>query len=80
MNSVERVQEYCLIEKEPQDDYCPAENWPSSGVIDVKDLSIRYAQDLPDVLKRVSFRCEGGEKVAIGTHLIASSQVVNIEY
>lgn len=36
----------------------PPQNWPSRGAIQIKDLSVRYADDLPDVLHRVSMDVE----------------------
>ena len=42
-----------------------SENWPEHGDISVKDLRIRYAPDLPNVLHGVTFRVKDGEKVAI---------------
>lgn len=68
MNSVERVQEYCQIESEAPEiieSNRPADSWPHKGAIDVRDLSLRYAEDLPDVLKNVSFSVKPGEKVAV---------------
>lgn len=38
--------------------------WPSSGGgIQVKDLSVRYDKDLPEVLHSISFDVKGREKV-----------------
>ncbi|KAI8923601.1 ABC transporter type 1, transmembrane domain-containing protein, partial [Entophlyctis helioformis] len=68
MNSVERVQEYMQIEQEPASivpDNRPAPEWPSQGRISVKDVKIRYAPDLPDVLKGISFEVKTAEKVAV---------------
>ncbi|KAI8916012.1 P-loop containing nucleoside triphosphate hydrolase protein [Gorgonomyces haynaldii] len=68
MNSVERVDEYLQIEQEPPqivETNRPPVGWPQQGLVTVKDLSIRYAQELPDVLKNVSFQIQPGEKVAV---------------
>ncbi|KAH6566012.1 hypothetical protein BASA60_009663 [Batrachochytrium salamandrivorans] len=68
MNSVERVNEYSTIEQEPAaivESNRPNAKWPEQGQITVKDLSIRYADDQPDVLKKVSFTVKGAEKVAV---------------
>ena len=43
----------------------PPASWPHAGAIDVQDLTIRYAPELPDVLHSVSFSVAGGEKVGI---------------
>jgi ABC-type multidrug transport system fused ATPase/permease subunit len=68
MNSVERVQEYCEIDQEPPaiiESNRPSSEWPQHGAIQVRDLSIRYAEDLPDVLQGVSFEVLANEKVAV---------------
>ncbi|KAJ3322266.1 hypothetical protein HDV06_003159, partial [Boothiomyces sp. JEL0866] len=68
MNSVERVEEYCKIEQEPPaiiESNRPDPNWPSKGSIQVKELSVRYAPNLPNVLNGVSFSIQPREKVAV---------------
>ncbi|KAH3666042.1 hypothetical protein OGAPHI_004231 [Ogataea philodendri] len=68
MNGVERVQEYVDgVDKEPpmelpQD---PVNSWPSKGEIDVRNISIKYAPDLPRVIDGVSFHVNSGEKVGV---------------
>lgn len=57
MNAVERVREYTVeLLQEPQGGVEPPAHWPShnSGIV-VKDLVVRYAEDLQPVLKAVSF-------------------------
>ncbi|KAL9182396.1 hypothetical protein ACHAXT_013048 [Thalassiosira profunda] len=39
--------------------------WPGKGVIEVKDLSVRYRSGLPLSLRGLSFRIEGGSRVGI---------------
>jgi ABC-type multidrug transport system fused ATPase/permease subunit len=68
MNSVERVMEYTEIEQEPpaiMENNRPPQNWPENGVVEVRNLSIRYAKELPDVLQNVSFEIQSHEKVAV---------------
>ncbi|KAJ3261407.1 hypothetical protein HK103_006015 [Boothiomyces macroporosus] len=68
MNSVERVHEYIGIPQEPAGvikDNRPGENWPEIGAVEVKDLSLRYSPDMPDVLRHLSFSIAGGEKIAV---------------
>jgi ABC-type multidrug transport system fused ATPase/permease subunit len=68
MNSVERVEEYTAIEQEPPaiiEENRPSLEWPQEGVIEVKGLCMRYAPDLPDVLKNISFSVQAHEKVAV---------------
>ncbi|KAK9454724.1 hypothetical protein V1511DRAFT_361560 [Dipodascopsis uninucleata] len=68
MNSVERVQEYLSIEQEAPaiiEGCRPPSDWPAYGQISVKDLSLRYAPDLPQVIKNISFEVKPGWKVGI---------------
>jgi ABC-type multidrug transport system fused ATPase/permease subunit len=66
MNAVERVEEYAKLNQEViQGTRQLPENWPSEGKVQVKDLVIRYAPDLPDVLKSVSFTINPKEKIGI---------------
>jgi len=66
--AAERIQEYCQVPTEREtvgiEVQVPAE-WPSKGLVIVKDLHVRYAADLPDVLKGVSFTVEPGHRVGI---------------
>lgn len=41
------------------------ENWPSQGKIDIKDLKVKYREDLDYVLKGINFEIKGGEKVGV---------------
>lgn len=69
MNSVERVLYYSnnidteasaiLPDTDPK-----SEEWPSNGEIEIKDASMRY-RDGPVVLKGISVRIKGGEKVGV---------------
>ncbi|KAJ3406624.1 hypothetical protein HDU80_010829 [Chytriomyces hyalinus] len=68
MNAVERVNEYSEIEQERAfiiDENRAPSNWPSKGSIQVSNLEMRYAPDLPPVLRNISFSVKGGEKVGI---------------
>lgn len=69
LNSVERVQEYIedvQLEAEPSiPENDPSSSWPSKGEIDVKQLSLRYAPHLPQVIKGISFHVNAGEKVGV---------------
>ncbi|KAL8660630.1 MAG: hypothetical protein Q9202_006375 [Teloschistes flavicans] len=58
MNSVERIDEYSNIPTEDQGGAdCPTD-WPSEGRIEVRNLVASYAEDLPPVLKGISFTAE----------------------
>ncbi|GEQ70295.1 hypothetical protein JCM33374_g3971 [Metschnikowia sp. JCM 33374] len=68
MNSVERLQEYLDVEEEPPAEIPetkPDGNWPQTGEIDVNDLSLRYAPDLPRVIKNATFHVKPCHKIGI---------------
>ncbi|KAI8613164.1 ABC transporter type 1, transmembrane domain-containing protein [Chytriomyces sp. MP71] len=68
MNAVERVDEYAAIEQEPAaiiPGNRPPQNWPSRGKIDVRNLSLRYQDDTPNVLHAISFSINASEKIGI---------------
>ncbi|KAG5885795.1 hypothetical protein JTB14_031512 [Gonioctena quinquepunctata] len=67
--SVERVIDYTKIDTEgpfetPQD-VLPTDFWPKRGLIEFKDVSLRYAEGNPPVLKNLNFSVYPGEKVGI---------------
>ena len=39
--------------------------WPEQGRLVVKDLQLRYQEDLPFVIKGISFVCEPGERIGV---------------
>ena len=41
------------------------EQWPSTGKIEFRDVTIRYDLDGPDILTNVSLTFDAGERVAI---------------
>lgn len=68
MNSVERLQEYENVDQEPAAEIPetkPDGSWPTAGEIDVKDVSLRYAPELPRVIKNVSFHVKSCDKIGI---------------
>lgn len=68
MNSVERLQEYLDVDVEPPAEIPetkPSSDWPQTGEIDVKDLSLRYAPDLPRVIKNATFHVSPCHKIGI---------------
>lgn len=65
MNSTERIIEYSEIEIEKQDGIEPPAAWPAQGRVEVDDLVITYAPDLPPVLRAISFRVEPKERCAV---------------
>ncbi|KAI0080055.1 P-loop containing nucleoside triphosphate hydrolase protein [Panus rudis PR-1116 ss-1] len=56
-----------VIEHEPESatDGVPPAYWPASGDLSVEDLSARYSQDGPKVLKNISFHVKSGEHIGI---------------
>ncbi|KAL3478275.1 P-loop containing nucleoside triphosphate hydrolase protein [Aspergillus californicus] len=65
MNATERILEYTDIETESKRGYAPPAGWPVKGKIVVDDLEVRYAPDLPPVLKGVNFTVQNNQRVAI---------------
>ncbi|KAK4180404.1 hypothetical protein QBC36DRAFT_320206 [Triangularia setosa] len=64
-NACERVLEYAEIETEPEGGKDVAAAWPTEGKIEVQNLTVKYADDLPPVLKKLNFSVGAGERVGI---------------
>ncbi|KAH6888231.1 multidrug resistance-associated ABC transporter [Coprinopsis sp. MPI-PUGE-AT-0042] len=72
LNSVERVVEYLDLPQEPpaviESNRAPA-YWPSGSkdkdLVTVENLVIKYAPDLPAVLRDVSFTLKGSERIGL---------------
>ncbi|KAJ7753347.1 multidrug resistance-associated ABC transporter [Mycena maculata] len=67
MNAVERIIVYTELPEEgarttPND---PPASWPSAGAISFRNVELSYREDLPTVLKGVTFDVRAGEKVGI---------------
>ncbi|RAK72684.1 multidrug resistance-associated protein [Aspergillus fijiensis CBS 313.89] len=65
MNATERVIEYSKIELENQGGVEPPAAWPTEGRLEVQDLVVGYAPDLPPVLKGLSFAVEKNQRVGV---------------
>ncbi|KAH7904349.1 ABC transporter type 1, transmembrane domain-containing protein [Hygrophoropsis aurantiaca] len=72
LNSVERVVEYLDLPQEPPaiiESSRPPAYWPSSSsgnsLIEVEDLVIKYAPELPPVLHNVSFKLNAKERIGL---------------
>ncbi|CAG7558968.1 unnamed protein product [Fusarium equiseti] len=65
MNSMERVVEYINLETEYLGGLNAAAAWPSSGNLEVKDLEVAYASNLPPVLKGLTFKIRHGERIGV---------------
>lgn len=65
MVAMERILEYSELPIEGPEfiEPRPPAAWPHAGVVEVKDLEIRYAPDLPAVLHGISFKVQPAEKV-----------------
>ena len=66
MNAAERIFEYTDIETEPQGgiDNLRA-SWPEEGKLEVKDLEVGYAADLPSILKGLTFTAASNERIGV---------------
>jgi ABC-type multidrug transport system fused ATPase/permease subunit len=66
MNAVERVEEYSHLQQEViEGTIHPPVDWPQDGAVCVDNLVIRYAPELPEVLKGISFKINPREKLAV---------------
>jgi ATP-binding cassette subfamily C (CFTR/MRP) protein 4 len=69
MTSVERVREYSELDQEAPaqipDTEPPPHVWPSEGVIEFKDVELRYAATEPLVLKGLNLNTKSCEKIGI---------------
>lgn len=70
MISVERIDSYIQLEDEAphhnEGDARVPNEWPKlSGVLEFQDVCMRYRSNLPLVLKYVSLKIKGGEKVGV---------------
>lgn len=68
-NSIERIVEYFSIPQEAPsiiEKSRPPAYWPSSnGDLVVDNLAVRYAPDLPAVLRNISFTVKPSEKIGV---------------
>lgn len=65
LNAAERIIEYSNLPTESQDGAEPPAAWPSEGRLEVSNLVVGYAPDLPPVLKGLSFRVERNERIGV---------------
>ena len=68
-SSVERLNTVLAIETEPSaegEGKLPPAHWPArNGSIEIENLSFRYAEDLPDVIRDLSLSIQPGEKLGV---------------
>lgn len=65
MNAAERIIEYTDLLTEPLSGVSPPAAWPLEGTLEVNDLVVGYADDLPPVLRGLTFRVNRNERVGI---------------
>ncbi|KAG0705743.1 ABC protein [Suillus ampliporus] len=71
MNAVERVIQYIDGDTVPQEapheieDRKPPVQWPEHGAVEFNDVKMAYRPGLPDVLRGISIKVRGGEKIGI---------------
>ncbi|KAK4161185.1 P-loop containing nucleoside triphosphate hydrolase protein [Cladorrhinum sp. PSN259] len=65
MNAVERIIEYTEVPTESLDGKSPPASWPTQGCIEVENLEVGYAPDLPPILKGISFSIGRNERVGV---------------
>ncbi|KAG5894561.1 hypothetical protein JTB14_021543 [Gonioctena quinquepunctata] len=66
MTSVERVQEYADILPEPDiNTRAPPKFWPDAGNVKFDNLSLKYSEQDPPVLKNLTFEIKPREKIGI---------------
>lgn len=81
LNSTERLHEYAHnVPQEPDDTVNrPLDGWPRHGAVEFAETRMRYRSGLPEALKGVNLRVNGGEHVAIvGRTGAGKSSIVNV--
>lgn len=64
-NATERIVEYSNISLESQSGESPPAAWPTRGELEVNDLVVSYAPDLPPVLKGLTFSVSSNQRVGV---------------
>ncbi|CAK7221694.1 hypothetical protein SCUCBS95973_004586 [Sporothrix curviconia] len=65
MNAAERIIEYTELPTEDLGGQSPPAAWPTEGRIEVDNLVVSYAADLPPVLKGLTFVVERNQRVGV---------------
>jgi ABC-type multidrug transport system fused ATPase/permease subunit len=65
MNAAERIIEYTELQTESLDGVSPPAAWPTDGRIEVDNLVVSYAEDLPPVLKGLTFSVNRNERIGV---------------
>ena len=65
MNAAERIVEYTELPTEDLGGVRPPAAWPTEGRVEVNDLVVSYADDLPPVLKGLNFSINRNERIGV---------------
>ena len=65
MNAAERVIEYSELPTESLGGEKPPAAWPTTGRVEIEELDVAYAEDLPPVLKKLSFSVKDNERIGV---------------
>lgn len=65
MNATERIVEYSNIAMENQSGHDAPAAWPTEGRLEVEDLVVSYAPDLPPVLKGLTFSVARNQRIGV---------------
>nr|XP_034196002.1 probable multidrug resistance-associated protein lethal(2)03659 isoform X1 [Osmia lignaria]XP_034196003.1 probable multidrug resistance-associated protein lethal(2)03659 isoform X1 [Osmia lignaria]XP_034196004.1 probable multidrug resistance-associated protein lethal(2)03659 isoform X1 [Osmia lignaria]XP_034196006.1 probable multidrug resistance-associated protein lethal(2)03659 isoform X1 [Osmia lignaria]XP_034196007.1 probable multidrug resistance-associated protein lethal(2)03659 isoform len=69
MTSIERVLEYSNLDEEPfldsTPDKKPPNDWPNQGLVEFKNVKLKYGPKSPYVLKGINFVVKAKEKVGV---------------
>lgn len=65
MNAAERIVEYTELSTESLEGKSPPAAWPTEGRVEVNDLVVSYAEDLPPILKGLTFTIQRNERVGV---------------
>jgi ABC-type multidrug transport system fused ATPase/permease subunit len=65
LNSVDRILEYSDVKSEQYDGIEPPAAWPTEGRLEINNLAVSYASDLPPVLSNLNISIEGNQRVGI---------------
>ncbi|KAI1384101.1 putative ATP-binding cassette transporter protein [Hypoxylon trugodes] len=65
MNAAERIVEYTELPTESLGGASPPAAWPTEGRVEVNDLVVGYADDLPPILKGLNFSVKRNERIGV---------------
>lgn len=65
MNAAERIFEYRDVHTENQGGDAVRASWPEKGKIEVRGLEVGYADDLPSILKGLTFTAEPNQRIGV---------------